>query len=211
MRVAMLKRCPALAVALSMALALATRTSLGAAAPHASTVDVAIETSAGTIVVRLDVVKAPITARHFLHNVDAHLYDGTSFYRNVTRETMPTAPFEVIQGGLGATAHSALSPPIALEPTNRTGVHNNDGAIAMARTSDPDSATTEFFLDVGDARYLDAGGPLDPGYAAFGHVVRGMDVVRKIHNAPTQADRLTPEIRITHMSRVRAHEATKAR
>jgi peptidyl-prolyl cis-trans isomerase A (cyclophilin A) len=207
-RVTALERFAAIVLA---AIVLAASTLIGAAAPRASTVDVAIETSAGTIVVRLDVGKAPKTARHFLHAVDARLYDGTSFYRNVTRATMPTAPFEVIQGGLGATAHSAMSPPIALEPTKVTGIHNTDGAIAMARTSDPDSATTEFFLDVGDARYLDAGGPLDPGYAAFGHVVRGMDVVRKIHNAPTQADRLTPEIQIIHMRRVRAHDAAPAR
>ena len=174
----------------------------GAAPAHRSTVDVAIETSSGTIVVCLAVNKAPETARNFLHNVDTHAYDGTSFYRNVTRATQPQAPFEVIQGGMGADAHNPLLQPIHLEPTAKTGLHNTDGTIAMARTSDPDSATTEFFLDVGDARYLDSGGPLGPGYAAFGHVVRGIDVVRKIHRSPTQDDRLTPPVRIIRMHRL---------
>ncbi len=174
---------------------------LGAAGPRPSSVDVAIETSSGTFVVRLELAKAPHTAQNFLHNVDAGLYDGSSFYRNVTHATAPQAPFEVIQGGLGAQAHSGMVRPVMLEPTSATGLHNTDGTIAMARTSDPDSATTEFFVDVGDARYLDAG-VLDPGYAAFGHVVRGMDVVRKIHAAPTQGDRLVPEIRIVRMRRL---------
>lgn len=175
---------------------------LGAAPAHRSTVDVAIETSSGTIVVRLALDKAPVTARNFLRNVDAGSYNGTSFYRNVTRATQPEAPFEVIQGGMGAEPRDTPLPPIHLEPTSKTGLHNTDGTIAMARTNDPDSATTEFFLDVGDARYLDAGGPLGPGYAAFGHVVRGIDVVRKIHRAPTQDDRLTPPVRIVRMRRL---------
>lgn len=174
----------------------------GAAPAHRSTVDVAIVTSSGTIVVRLAVTKAPETSRNFLHNVDTGAYDGTSFYRNVTRATQPQAPFEVIQGGKGAEARDALAQPIRLEPTTKTGLHNTDGTIAMARTSDPDSATTEFFLDVGDARYLDAGGPLGPGYAAFGRVIRGIDVVRKIHGSPTQDDRLTPPVRIIRMRRL---------
>lgn len=174
----------------------------GAAPAHRSTVDVAIETSSGTIVVRLAVSKAPVTARNFLHNVDDGSYNGTSFYRNVTRATQPQAPFEVIQGGMGAGARDTQQRPIRLEQTSTTGLHNTDGTIAMARTNDPDSATTEFFLDVGDARYLDAGGPLGPGYAAFGHVVRGLDVVRKIHSSPTQDDRLTPPVRIIRMHRL---------
>ena len=174
----------------------------GAAPVHRSSVDVAIETTSGTIVVRLALNKAPITARNFLHNVDTGAYDGTSFYRNVTHATQPQAPFEVIQGGMGATAHDTMLRPIRLEPTSVTGLHNTDGTIAMARTTEPDSATTEFFLDVGDARYLDAGGPLGPGYAAFGHVVRGIDVVRKIHRSPTQDDRLTPPVRIIRMRRL---------
>jgi len=176
-----------------------------AAAPAGSTaakfVDVAMETSAGTITVRLDTAHAPRTAGNFLRNVDAKRFDGASFYRNVTRATSPGAPFEVIQGGLGPTG-DASARPIALEPTSTTGLHNDDGAIAMARTSEPNSATTEFFLDVGDARYLDATGPLAPGYAAFGRVVRGMETVRRIHRGRTDGDRLTPPVRIIRMHRL---------
>jgi peptidyl-prolyl cis-trans isomerase A (cyclophilin A) len=93
--------------------------------------------------------------------------------------------------------------PIPLEPTSKTGLHNTDGVIAMARTADPNSASTEFFIDIGDDRFLDAGGPLGPGYAAFGKVIRGMDVVHKIHRAPAQGESLTPPIKIVKVSRVR--------
>ncbi len=176
----------------------------GAAFKRVAPVDVAIVTTSGTIVVRLDAAKAPRTARNFLRYVASGAYNGSSFYRNVTRANEPQAPFEVIQGGLGAQSHAAMLAPLALEPTTVTGLHNVGGSIAMARTADPDSATTEFFLDIGDARYLDAGGPLGPGYAAFGHVVRGMDVVLKIHRAPTQVEQLTPPIRIVRMRRISA-------
>ena len=73
----------------------------------------------------------------------------------------------------------------------------------MARTSDPNSASTEFFICIGDNRFLDAGGPLGPGYAAFGNVVRGMDVVRKIQRAHASGDSLMPPIRIVSIARAR--------
>ena len=163
-------------------------------------VDVALETSAGTIVVRLDVEHAPLTARNFLHYVDTHAYDGATFYRTVNKRSEPEASIEVIQGGLGSRA--AGLPPIPLEPTNRSGLRNSDGALAMARTTDPNSATTEFFIDLGNDSFLDAGGPLGPGYAVFGHVVRGMDVVRRIHDAAAAGESLTPPISILHARRV---------
>ena len=171
-----------------------------AARRSASTVDVAMRTSLGTIVVRLESTKAPITTKNFLKYVDAKTYDDTEFYRTVVKKNEPAAPFEVIQGGLNPKAGNTNA-PIALEPTSKSHLTNTDGAIAMARTSDPDSATTEFFLDLGDARYLDAGGPLGSGYAVFGRVVRGMDVVRKIHEAPSQGEQLLPAIRILTMRR----------
>lgn len=176
--------------------------SLGRADAAPGSVDVAMETTLGTIVVRLDTAHAPRTAANFLRYVDGGRFNGASFYRNVTRATSPGAPFEVIQGGLDPHAEDASTQPIALEPTSATGLHNDDGAIAMARTSDPNSATTEFFIDLGNARYLDATGPLAPGYAAFGRVVRGMDIVRRIHRGRTEGDRLAPAVRITRMHRV---------
>jgi peptidyl-prolyl cis-trans isomerase A (cyclophilin A) len=93
--------------------------------------------------------------------------------------------------------------PIALEPTSQTGLHNVDGTIAMARTSDPNSATTEFFIDIGNDAFLDAGGATGLGYAAFGKVIRGMDVVRKIQRANANGEMLNPPIRIVKASRVR--------
>ncbi len=179
---------------------------LGAApqAPHptkaAKPVDVRIVTTLGTIVVRLEPTRAPKTTANFLRYVDAKTYDGTSFYRTVSKANEPAAPFEVIQGGIDAHGASG-NVPIALEPTSGSGLHNTDGAIAMARTNDPNSATTEFFLDIGDARYLDAGGPLGVGYAVFGRVVKGMAIVRKIHEAPAQGESLLPPIRIVSMRR----------
>ena len=157
-------------------------------------------TSLGTIVVRLETANAPITTKNFLKYVDAKTYDDTEFYRTVAKKNEPAAPFEVIQGGLNPKAGNT-NVPIRLEPTSKTHLTNIDGAIAMARTNDPNSATTEFFLDLGDARYLDAGGPLGAGYAVFGHVVRGMDVVRKIHDAPSQGEALLPAVRILSMRR----------
>ena len=174
-----------------------------ATARGAAPVDVAIQTSAGTIVVRLDPARAPITVKNFLHYVDAGTYNGATIYRTVRRATEPQSRIEVIQGGLNPQTANPMIKPIPLEPTSKTGLHNTDGTIAMARTADPNSATTEFFIDVGDDRFLDAGGPLGPGYAAFGKVIRGMDVVHKIHVAPAQGESLTPPIRIIKISRVR--------
>lgn len=172
-----------------------------ATGPASKLVDVSIATSLGTFVVRLDVARAPITTANFLRYVDAKAYDDTEFYRTVAKKNEPTAPFEVIQGGLDPKAGNT-NPSIKLEPTSVTHLSNTDGAIAMARTNDPNSATTEFFVDLGDARYLDAGGPLGPGYAVFGHVVRGMAVVRKIHVAPAQGETLLPPVRIITMRRM---------
>ena len=183
-----------------LALCIATLLAFGASARAASPVDVAIQTSLGTIVVRIDTSHAPLTAKNFLHYVDNGTYNHTTFYRTVRRATEPQSAIEVIQGGLGGRA--AANPTIPLEPTSRTGLHNTDGAIAMARTRDPDSANTEFFLCIGDNRFLDAGGPTGPGYAAFGKVIRGADIVRAIQNAPSSGETLTPPVRILKMTRL---------
>ena len=175
-----------------------------AAGPRpASTTDVAIQTSVGTIVVRLDAAHAPGTTKNFLHYVDGGAYNGATFYRTVRRATEPQSQIEVIQGGLNPQTANPMTKPIPLEPTSKTKLHNGDGTIAMARSTDPDSATTEFFIDIGENRFLDAGGPLGPGYAAFGKVVRGMDVVRKIHTAAANGESLSPPIRIEKISRLR--------
>jgi peptidyl-prolyl cis-trans isomerase A (cyclophilin A) len=171
------------------------------AAPRASApVDVAIQTSAGTIVVRLDTAHAPATTANFLHYVDAGTYNGATFYRTVSKANEPSSNIEVIQGGVNPQAPNPH--PVPLEPTSKTGLHNTDGAISMARTSDPNSGSTEFFLCIGDNRFLDAGGPTGPGYAAFGKVVRGADVVRQIQRMHANGEMLAPPVRIVKMTRV---------
>jgi len=165
---------------------------------------IAIETEAGTIRIELDPQHAPATVANFLRYVNEHFFDGTAFYRAVTLDNQPTNPIkiEVIQGG--ANDSKQTYPPIPLEPTSVTRIKHTDGTISMARNS-PDTATSEFFICIGDQPALDEGGLRNPdgrGFAAFGHVVAGMDVVRRIQHAPVQGQMLTPPVVITRMSRV---------
>ncbi len=164
----------------------------GAGPPANGVPRVAIETTAGTIVVQLDAKRAPKTTANFLHYVDAHFYDGGSFFRAI--------PGFVIQGG-NQKRERPTDPAIELETPFRTGIRNTDGAIAMARTFDPNSAKNEFYIDDGAQPRLD-GGPDTPGYAAFGHVIRGMDVVRAIARLPAQNQLLTTPVTITRIHRV---------
>lgn len=190
---------------LSLAAAFVAASILLAVAPASAApkpVDVAIQTTAGTIVVRLDPVHAPKTVANFLHYVDAGTYNGATFYRSVSKAREPQSQIEVIQGGLNPQAMNPMIKPIDLEPSDRTGLRNLDGTIAMARTSDPNSATTEFFIDIGNDPFLDAG-PSGPGYAAFGKVIRGMDVVRKIQRGNANGEMLSPPITIVKASRLR--------
>jgi peptidyl-prolyl cis-trans isomerase A (cyclophilin A) len=164
-----------------------------AAAAAPQPVDVALRTSLGTIVVRLDRARAPITTANFLHYVDTRAYDGATFYRSVPRKTRPKrVTIEVIQGGLetklGDAAVNRL-PTIKLEPTTITGLSNTNGTIAMARDVGPNTASSEFFINIGDNSVLDAQHFRDHlGYAVFGHVVRGMNVVVAIARAHTKPD-----------------------
>lgn len=151
---------------------------------------VCIETAAGEIVVALDVARAPITANNFLRLVEKKVYDTNgSFYRSVapSRDGNPV-PIDVIQGGLGSI--SSPLPPIAHESTAVTGLHHVDGAISMAR-SVPGSASSEFFICIGDNPALDHGGKRVAdglGFAAFGRVISGMQTVRHIHALPLSDD-----------------------
>lgn len=168
-----------------------------------ATVDVAIQTALGTIVVRLDAAHAPVTTKNFLRYVDAGAYKGASFYRAV-RMNNPEyqASIAVIQGGLAPKGKSDVFAPIQIEPTTQTGLHNDAGTIAMARGGDPDTATSEFFISTVENRGLDANRfPDGKGYAVFGKVISGMDVVRKILNSPELRDQLDPPITIVKVSR----------
>lgn len=176
-----------------------------ARAQSPGTITVRLETAAGPIVLAIDSLHAPKTAGNFLHYVDAGAYNGGRFYRTVTPDNQQADPVRiaVIQGGLAAGGAVHRLPPVPLERTNATGLHHRDGTISMARR-DPDSATSEFFICVGDQPALDFGGGRHPdkqGFAAFGHVVSGMDAVRHIWHSPANGQTLDPEIRITRATR----------
>jgi peptidyl-prolyl cis-trans isomerase A (cyclophilin A) len=154
----------------------------------------------------VDSGRAPITAANFLKYVDLKHYDGGTFHRTVKMDNQPDnqIKIEVIQAGVNAERAKEGFPPIALERTNKTGLLHKDGAVSMARGA-PDSATSGFFICINDQPSLDFGGMRNPdgqGFAAFGRVVRGMDVVRRIQRAPnTDAQRLTPPIAIIAITR----------
>jgi peptidyl-prolyl cis-trans isomerase A (cyclophilin A) len=181
-----------------------------APAPNGDLLPVAIDTSVGRIVVALDRVHAPITTANFLHYVDTHRLDGESFYRAM--HVPGTGQGGLIQGGVRSDARK-LYPPIAHEPTSQTGLHNVAGAISMAN-SGPGTARADFFILLSDMPGLDAGGPGGDanGFAAFGHVIEGMDVVKKISDSPTSPTKgegamkgqmLDPAVKIIKASRLK--------
>ena len=154
-----------------------------APAPVPDTARVRLETDAGTIVLELNGRRAPVTTANFLAYVDQHRFDGVTFYRASRTPRRTGQGF--IQGGIRRNAMLGL-PPIAHEPTSRTGLRHSDGTISMARL-EPGSAMGDFFIVAGAMPSMDAGnrrpssGNHDTqGYAAFGRVVEGMDVVRRI-------------------------------
>ncbi len=152
-----------------------------AAAPPAGLVRVRLETSAGAITVALDARRAPKTTANFLAYVDDGRLDGTSFYRASRRPAAPKLGF--IQGGIDTDVRRALN-PVPLERTSLTGIRHDDATISMARNAREGSATGNFFITAGPAPAMDARGDY-AGYAAFGHVVAGMDVVHRILALPT--------------------------
>jgi peptidyl-prolyl cis-trans isomerase A (cyclophilin A) len=171
-------------------------------------VKVLVQTEMGDIVLEVDTAKAPNTAANFLKYVDAGAYDAGQFHRTVTMSNQPTdkVKIEVIQASVGEAGKAKLTlPPITLERTSVTGLQHKDATISMARGA-ADSATSSWFVCINDQPSLDFGGQRNPdgqGFAAFGRVIKGMDVVRKIHQAPnTDAQRLTPPIKIVKVSRM---------
>jgi len=144
-------------------------------------VRVRINTSEGAIVVALDARHAPLTTANFLAYVDDGRLDGTNFYRAARSKGAPKLGF--IQGGVGTDVRRFL-PPLPLEPTSKTGIRHGEGTISMAHGDNPNSATCNFTISTAAGPGLDAKGKF-PGYAAFGHVVSGMDVVRRILALPS--------------------------
>jgi peptidyl-prolyl cis-trans isomerase A (cyclophilin A) len=165
---------------------------------------VAIETELGTIEVALEATKAPVTTAHFLHYVAAGTYTDGLFHRTVTKDNQPQnkVKIEVIQGGPSQEPKGSL--PIPLERTRDTGLHHLDGTLSMARDT-PNSATSDFFICIGDQPELDFGGKRNPdgqGFAAFGRVVKGMEIVRKIQARPAKGQAMTPPVKILTMRRL---------
>ncbi len=182
-----------------MALAMAPRAGTGQELPR-----VIMQTDLGEIEIEIDTVRAPITTANFLRYVDAGYYTPGRFHRTVTPDNQPNneVRIEVIQGGIERGRGLTAFPPIPLERTNVTGLTHRDGTISVARGG-PDSGRSEFFICIGDQPELDFGGKRNAdgqGFAAFGQVVRGMDVVRRIQASPADAQRLTPPVTI-----LRAH------
>jgi peptidyl-prolyl cis-trans isomerase A (cyclophilin A) len=191
--------------------------------------DVVLETDVGSITVRLAARQAPVTTGNFLSYVDDGFYDGGKFHRTVRLDNQSNAnlgaeaigagidpsadrrdlpndaiAIEVIQGGINDDRAADLRPAIALERTSETGLRHLDGTISMARLT-PDSAVSDFFICINDQPELDFGGQRNPdgqGFAAFGQVTEGMDVVRTIQTQPSNGQSLDPHVRINRAVRV---------
>jgi peptidyl-prolyl cis-trans isomerase A (cyclophilin A) len=168
-------------------------------------VRVLIETEKGTIEVEIAARKAPLTAANFLKYVDGKFYDGGQFHRTVRQDNQPKdkVRIEVIQAGINPRREKDSLPAIKLERTNKTGLAHKNGTISMARDG-PNTATSDFFICIGNQPALDFGGKRNPdgqGFAAFGRVVKGMDVVKKIQAGPAKGQTLTPPVKILKIRR----------
>ena len=173
-------------------------------------VAVGVETSLGTFYIAVDTRRAPITATNFLKYVDAGLYDWGRFHRATRQDNYTPAPpnrpmMNIIQGGINPEKRSAGFPPIPLERTTVTGITHVTGVVSMARGT-ADSATSDFFVLLDDQPSLDFGGlRFDDGQggAAFGHVLSGLDVVRKIQQQPVDGQNLAAPVTIRRVWRMR--------
>ena len=173
---------------------------VGCSSYNSSVVEVVIETSQGDIVVEVDTVAAPITGANFLRYVDAGMYSGGSFFRVVTPDNQPqdSIRIEVIQGGANPDFRADFFDDIPLERTSETGLLHEDGTISMARGL-PDSGNHSFFICIGAQPSLDFGGMRNPdgqGFAAFGKVTEGMDIVKMIQSGEVADQMLVKPVAI---------------
>ena len=169
---------------------------------------VLIQTNFGDIEVELNPDKAPKSVAAFLSYVDSGFYKNSSFYRVLKEEDQPSASFksELIQGGIWQTNYKKGSslPGIPHEPTNQTGLLHKNGTISLARTA-PGTASSEFFICIGDQPAYDYGGQANVdglGFAAFGKVIKGMNIVRKIHHQPDYEEAFEKPIEIFNIKRL---------
>jgi peptidyl-prolyl cis-trans isomerase A (cyclophilin A) len=188
-------------------------------------VRVLLTTALGEIELEVDTARAPRTAANFLRYVEAGHYDGGRFHRTVRADNQPadSVRIAVVQAGVNPALENDGFPPIPLENTRKTGLRHRDGTISMARLG-PDTATSDFFVCLGEQPAaeqpaaeqpaLDYGGKRNPdgqGFAAFGRVVRGMDVVRRIQAAPARGQTLTPPVKILRARTLADNKKTKER
>ena len=169
------------------------------------TVNCKIKTTEGAIIVELYPEKAPHTVANFLRYVDAGIYDDSAFFRvcNPQNEVGREIQIEVIQGGL--TDESKDFSPIKMESTKETGIQHENGSISMARM-EPHTATNNFFICIGDQPELDFEGKRNPdgqGFAAFGKVTEGMNIVMEIQKQKDTSQYLIDPIRIESIRRIK--------
>lgn len=167
---------------------------------------VEISTRQGDIIIELYPDKAPKSVAAFLSYIEKDLYNNASFYRVLNDENQPSnaAKANVIQGGLYRSKKRPELPGIPHESTKETGILHKDGVVSLART-DPGTATSEFFICIGDQPGFDAGGANNAdglGYAAFGRVVKGLDIVRKIYNQPEYDQYFDPPVPIYNIKKL---------
>jgi peptidyl-prolyl cis-trans isomerase A (cyclophilin A) len=175
---------------------------------------VRVETSLGNIDIAVDGEHAPITSANFLKYVDGGFYNGGGFHRatrpdNYVPQLPERPPFQIVQADINPDRAKDKFPPIVLERTTSTKLTHRLGTVSMPRGENADSATSGFVicldeatpsLDYGSMRYPDG-----QGFAAFGRVVKGMDVVRRIQQQPVKGQSLDPPITITRISRLQEH------
>ncbi|MDT0551771.1 peptidylprolyl isomerase [Urechidicola vernalis] len=169
-----------------------------------NSIECVIETDKGDIIIELYPEKAPITVANFLKYVDANKYENSAFFRvcNTQNEAERTIPIEVIQGGLDENAGGF--PPIKIETTKETGLKHENGTLSMARL-EPNTATDSFFICTGSQPELDFGGKRNPdgqGFAAFGKVTKGMDVVKAIQRMKDTSQYLVEPVVIKNIKRI---------
>jgi peptidyl-prolyl cis-trans isomerase A (cyclophilin A) len=164
-------------------------------------VKVEIKTELGLIIAELYSDKAPVSCANFIKYIENNKFEGANFYRVVRMDNQPNndVKIEVIQAGLGFDAEESPYPPISHETTEQTGILHLNGTLSMAR-AEPGTASSEIFICVGDQPELDFGGKRNPdgqGFAAFGKVIEGMDIVKKIQNLPDEGQMLKEIIKIS--------------
>ena len=175
------------------------------------TVMIKMETDLGQIQIELFPDKAPITVSNFLQYIDETRYGDLHFYRVVHMGNQPDneVKIEVIQGGLGFDRHPLELLPIHHETTDKTGIKHENGTLSMARL-EPGTASSEIFICVNAQPELDFGGKRNPdgqGFAAFGKVVSGMDIVRAIQSMPEKEQMLEKIVKINSIKRLRKKSA----